>query len=161
MASKQWISMATLADPQDLLTAVRSLLAGTSVLQDICCAGTQAGLDQARHVLGHLIKPDDGILSLLCDIEPLSGMLGTGGLLATSGRILTLLKGTLSAQPRAGAHGSCWLGPAYRGQLLSRLQQSDISLMVEAPDAASWASNSRILLRHSTTPVQGLIQSRP
>lgn len=160
VTSKQWLSMATMADPHDLLSTVRSLLTGAAALQDICCVGTQAGLDRARQALSSLIQPDDCIFSLLCDIEPLSGMPEAGVILATSGRILTVLKGTLSSQRRAERRGACVLSPVYRGLLLARLQKSDISLMVEAPDASTWASNSQILLRHSTTPVQGLSQSR-
>lgn len=160
MASTHWISMATLADPHDLLAAVRGLIDGAAGLQDICCAGTVVGLEAARQALSAHRAADDRILSLLRDIEPLTGVAGAGAILATSGRILTALKGTQTGGPRGLDAGRCWLSPAYRQQLVTRLQQREISLMVEAGDATGWASNSRVLLRHSTTPVKGLIQTR-
>ena len=92
-------------------------------------------------------------LPLFSSVEPVPFIPVIGGVVATSGRLMTPAQGA-----QAGGHASvpseCLIPPAQRLRLAGSLTNGAVLLLSNPSTQDKWTSSTRVLLRHSAHPVQ-------
>lgn len=147
--------MAALGGHDQLSGAYRTLRSHNFAAEQICAIGTS---DTMRALSQS--SPSTEFGELVGSLEPLN--LGAPfPILSTSGRFMSRLKslshpgGTPPSLPGASA---CWLEPAARQDMVERLQQGNVWLIVNAASHPQWVQGNRLLLGASQHPIKGLIR---
>lgn len=153
------VAIGTMATPQVLCAALGDLRSVPLGLHELCCVGTGVGLEQARLSLTQTAPLDEGLLSVVRDVEPIARVGGATEILATSNRLLTLMKTAAARETYQLSPGACWLTPADQGDLLRSLEKGEVAVVVTTPSDRAWTASTHTLLRHSSSPVQGYLRT--
>jgi hypothetical protein len=130
--------------PLQLGEAIDGLLTGGFRRRDMCLAGTRTALGSVKEDL-------QGVPRQLRSLYPLAQGVEVVG---TSGVLLRKLLKEAAWRESESALRSAWLLPELFGRFTEHIRRGAVVLLVSAPDAGLLQAGCRILLRHSTHPVQ-------
>ncbi len=143
--------MAALGGQDQLRGAYRTLRTHNFAAEQICALGASDTMEALRTA-----GPPAELAELVGSLEPLN--LGAPfPILSTSGRFMSSLK-SLGQFARAPGAASCWLEPNARQDMIERLRQGNVWLIVNAASHPQWVQGNRLLLKASSHPIKGLIR---
>ena len=151
------VAVATIATPDQLLEALTDLKAVPIAIDDLCCLGTRDRLAKAADILERATGHPD-LVTVVRDVAPLGIAQATPEIVATANRWLTRIKSSESDLAAGPAGPVCWLTHRNRAALVEQLTKGDVGLVVNAPNSQLWTSSTQALLRHSSSPVHGLMR---
>jgi hypothetical protein len=155
------IAIAALDLPDGLQNALCELGSNSFPASALCLAGSPAALEKAHSAIAALPAPVCEFASLAREVEPLTVDSIGVPMLATSDRLLTRLKGTVTDR-LVDPGGRCWLLPQLRRGLFERIGEGDVMLLAgPLGSAREMTLGTRILLRYSRHPVQSHEFARP
>lgn len=142
-----WLAMSAFDDPQRLGSALKGLVAHDVRLAEIGVAGTPSAVDGMRAALSQSAADWQQFVPLFSDVEPVPFIPVIGGVVATSGRLMTPGEGAV-------ASADCLIPPAQRLRLAGSMTDGAVLLLANPSSQDRWTRSTRVLLRHSAHPVQ-------
>ena len=124
--------------------AIGDLLGSGFKQREMCLAGTREALASAK----------TGSQSAPRQLRPLYMLSEDVEVMGTSGVLLRKLLKEATWRDGVNALDTAWLLPELLGRFSDHIRGNAVVLLVSAPDPGLLQSGSRILLRHSTHPVQ-------